>query len=75
MGGRSAREKIFPMMLWKLGGDVPVDLPNISSWTFWCAHHRGPFTSWKTNKTTITQLGTCAVEIEHENNKKRYNFL
>ena len=23
------------------------------------------------NKTTITQLGTCIVEVEHKNNKKK----
>ena len=27
------------------------------------------------NKTTITQLGTCIVELEHKNNKKNLDFL
>ena len=27
------------------------------------------------NKTTITQLGTCAVELEYKNNKKGVDFL
>ena len=29
----------------------------------------------KHNKTTITQLGTCAVELEHKNNKKKCRFF
>ena len=27
------------------------------------------------NKTTITQLVTCTVELEHKNNKKKWNFI
>ena len=27
------------------------------------------------NKTTITQLGTCIVEIEYKNNKKKCRFF
>ena len=27
------------------------------------------------NKTSITQLGTCTVEMEHKDNKKGINFL
>ena len=27
------------------------------------------------NKTTITQLGTCIVEVEHKNNKKKCRFF
>ena len=27
------------------------------------------------NKTTITQLGTCTVEIEHINNRKKCRFF
>ena len=47
LGGRSARKKIFPMSLCILGGgvdlqpDLPVDLANMSSWTFRCSDHRG----------------------------------
>ena len=29
----------------------------------------------KYNKTTITQLGTCTVVIDHKNNKKKCKFL
>ena len=32
------------------GVDLPVDLPNMSSRAFRCAHHRGLFTSRKTNE-------------------------
>ena len=27
------------------------------------------------NKTTITQLGTCTVEVEHKNNRKKCKFF
>ena len=27
------------------------------------------------NRTIITQLGMCAVEVEHRNNKKKCKFL
>ena len=27
------------------------------------------------NKTTISQLDTCTVEIEHKNNRKKYKFF
>ena len=32
-----------------VGVGLPVDLPNLSSWTFRCGHHRGLFASCKTN--------------------------
>ena len=34
------------------GVDLPLDLPNMSSQTFYHAHHRGLFALHKTNKIT-----------------------
>ena len=55
--------------------DLPVDLPNMSSQTFISGHHRGPFSSCKTNEIKI---GCCYLVLnspQHKVAHRKFHFL